>query len=104
WRLAWIQEICRSGIRFGRIGDRSASGGLALGRRITIAILILLAAVVLAFALGPRVQVDTRITFDPSAIGDDPEAYLERTEGKLAGIRNGLEKEIVWANPMIHAK
>ncbi|MEP9398282.1 alpha/beta fold hydrolase [Mesorhizobium sp. KR2-14] len=75
-----------------------------MSRRITIAILILLAALVAAFALGPRVTVDTRITFDPSAIGDDPEAYLERTEGKLAGIRNGLEKEIVWANPLIHAK
>lgn len=75
-----------------------------MGRRIVIVILVLLAALVLLFLLGPRVPVDTRITFDPSTIGDDPEAYLERTEGKVPGIREGLEKEIIWADPMIHAK
>lgn len=75
-----------------------------MGRRIVIVILVLLAALVLLFLLGPRVPVDTRITFDPSMIGDDPEAYLERTEGKVPGIRDGLEKEIIWADPMIHAK
>lgn len=75
-----------------------------MGRRIVIVILVLLAALVLLFLLGPRVPVDTRITFDPSTIGDDPEAYLERTEGKVPGIRDGLEKEIIWADPMIHAK
>lgn len=75
-----------------------------MGRRIVFAIIVLLAALVLLFLLGPRVPVDTRITFDPSTIGDDPEAYLERTEGKVPGIREGLEKEIIWADPMIHAK
>lgn len=75
-----------------------------MGRRIVIVVLVLLAALVLLFLLGPRVPVDTRITFDPSTIGDDPEAYLERTEGKVLGIRDGLEKEIIWADPMIHAK
>lgn len=75
-----------------------------MGRRIVIVILTLLAALVLLFVLGPRVSVDTHITFDPSTIGDDPEAYLERTEGKVPGIREGLEKEIIWADPLIHAK
>lgn len=75
-----------------------------MGRRIVIGILVLLAAIVVLFLAGPRVKVDTRITFDPGLIGDDPEAYLERTEGKVAGIREGLEKEIVWAKPLIHAK
>jgi alpha-beta hydrolase superfamily lysophospholipase len=75
-----------------------------LGRRIVIAILVLLVALALLFILGPRVPADTSVTFDPSVIGDDPQAYLERTEGKVPGIRDGLEKEIIWADPMIHAK
>lgn len=75
-----------------------------MGRRIVIGFLCLLAAVAILFALGPRVPVDTRITFDPAVVGDDPEAYLERTEDKIPGIRDGLEKEIIWADPMIHAK
>jgi len=75
-----------------------------VGRRIVIGFLCLLAAVAILFALGPRVPVDTRITFDPAVVGDDPEAYLERTEDKIPGIRDGLEKEIIWADPMIHAK
>jgi len=69
-----------------------------------IAVLILLAGIVVLFLAGPRIPVDTRVTFDAKSIGDDPLAYLDRTEGKVSGIREGLEKEIVWANPLIHAK
>ncbi len=54
------------------------------------------------FLLGPRVAVDTTIRFDPAAIGDDPQAYLARKEDAVPGIRDGLEKEIVWADPLIH--
>lgn len=73
-------------------------------RRIVTAVLVLLAVFAALFLVGPRVAVDTRITFDARAIGDDPDAYLERTEGKVPGIRDNLEKEIVWANPLIHAR
>jgi pimeloyl-ACP methyl ester carboxylesterase len=75
-----------------------------MGRRIVLAVLGLIAVLALAFALGPRVPVDTTIRFDPSVIGDDPQAYIARTEAAVPGIRDGLEKEIVWANPMVHAK
>ncbi|MEI5679777.1 MULTISPECIES: alpha/beta hydrolase [unclassified Mesorhizobium] len=75
-----------------------------MGRRIMIGFICLLVVLAVLFALGPHVPVDTRITFDPSAVGDDPELYLENTEDKIAGIRDGLEKEIIWADPMIHAK
>ena len=75
-----------------------------MGRRIAVMFLGLIILVVLAVLLGPRVPVDTKIRFDPSKIGDDPQAYLIREEAKVANIRDGLEKEIVWVNPMIHAR
>lgn len=75
-----------------------------MGRRVGMTFLILLAAVAIAFLLGPRVGVDTTIRFDPSAIGDDPQAYVQREEAAVPGIRDGLEKEIIWADPMIHDK
>lgn len=73
-------------------------------RRTTLVLLGFTALAALAFALGPRVAVDTTIRFDPAVIGDDPQAYVARTEEALPGIRDGLEKEIVWADPMIHDK
>ncbi|MBZ9898463.1 MULTISPECIES: alpha/beta fold hydrolase [unclassified Mesorhizobium] len=75
-----------------------------MGRRIVLAVLGLVAILALAFVLGPRVPVDTTIRFDPAAIGDDPQAYVARTEAAISGIRDGLEKEIIWANPMVHAR
>ena len=75
-----------------------------MGRRIVLAVLGLVAILALSFVLGPRVQVDTTIRFDPTVIGDDPQAYVAKTEAAIPGIRDGLEKEIVWANPMVHAK
>ncbi|UVK45246.1 alpha/beta fold hydrolase [Mesorhizobium sp. AR07] len=75
-----------------------------MGRRIVLAVLGLVAILALALMLGPRVQVDTTIRFDPSVIGDDPQAYVAKTEAAVPGIRDGLEKEIVWADPMVHAR
>ncbi|TIW73919.1 MAG: alpha/beta hydrolase, partial [Mesorhizobium sp.] len=75
-----------------------------MGRRIVLAVLGLAVIFSMAFVLGPRVPVDTKIRFDPSVIGDDPQAYLAREEAAVPNIRDGLEKEIIWANPMVHAK
>ncbi|GLQ78173.1 lysophospholipase [Mesorhizobium huakuii] len=75
-----------------------------MGWRIVLAVLGLIAILALAFVFGPRVPVDTTIRFDPSVIGDDPQAYVAKVEAAVPGIRDGLEKEIVWANPMVHAK
>jgi pimeloyl-ACP methyl ester carboxylesterase len=75
-----------------------------MGRRIVLAVLGLVAVLALVFVLGPRVPADTTIRFDPSAIGDDPQGYVARKEATVPGIRDGLEKEIIWANPMVHAK
>ncbi|WP_192365489.1 alpha/beta hydrolase [Mesorhizobium mediterraneum] len=75
-----------------------------MGRRIVLAVLGLAVILVLAFVLGPRIQADTTIRFDPSVIGDDPQAYLARKEAAVPGVYDGLEKEIIWANPMVHAR
>ncbi|MGL4488593.1 MAG: alpha/beta hydrolase [Rhizobiaceae bacterium] len=57
-----------------------------------------------AYWLGPRVAADTTITFDPATIGNDPVAYLATAESKVDGIRDGLQKEIIWAFPASKAK
>ncbi|TPI57711.1 alpha/beta fold hydrolase [Mesorhizobium sp. B3-1-3] len=75
-----------------------------MGRRIVLAVFGLAVVLVAGFVLGPRVSVDTTIRFNPSAIGDDPQAYLAREEAAVPHIRDGLDKEIIWANPMVHAK
>jgi pimeloyl-ACP methyl ester carboxylesterase len=79
-------------------------GETIMGRTIVTGILIVAVVLVLAFTLGPRVAVDTTIKFDPAAIGDDPEAFLARTEAAVPGIRDGLQKEIIWANAATKAK
>ncbi len=48
--------------------------------------------------LGPRVRADLRSTFEEKSIGEDIEAYLKSAEEKIANIRSGLQKEIVWAD------
>ncbi len=68
------------------------------------ALLILAALALAAFALGPRVPADTTIRFDPASIGAHPDAYLARSEAAVPGIRPGLAKEIVWADPATKAK
>ncbi|TPM35794.1 alpha/beta fold hydrolase [Mesorhizobium sp. B2-3-5] len=75
-----------------------------MGRRIVLAVLGLIAVLALVWVFGPRVPVDTTIHFNPSVIGDDPQAYVAKVEAGVPGIREGLEKEIIWANPMVHAK
>ena len=68
-----------------------------MGRTILIILVAIIIGLVLAYVLGPRVSADTTLTFDPAAIGDDPAAYLAGREADVAGIREGLQKEIVWA-------
>jgi pimeloyl-ACP methyl ester carboxylesterase len=73
-------------------------------RKIVTIGLAVAAVLALAFLLGPRVKVDTAVRFDAAAIGIDPDAYLAGEEAKVKGIRPGLQKEIVWANPATKAK
>jgi pimeloyl-ACP methyl ester carboxylesterase len=75
-----------------------------MGRRIVTGILIVVVLLVMAFLLGPRVAVDTAIRFDPAVISDDPDAYLAAAEAAVPGIREGLQKEIIWVNPATKSK
>lgn len=72
--------------------------------KILIALILLVIAAGVLFAVGPRVAVDTTITFDGAQIGDDIEAYLAQRESRFDDIRDGLEKEIVWAYPASKAR
>lgn len=72
-------------------------------RKMTIFALVLV-CLTISFALGPREPADTTITFDPASIGNDPDAFLAKEEAGVAGIRDGLQKEIIWAFPNSKAK
>lgn len=67
--------------------------------RILVALAAVLVLALALFLLGPRVSFDTTITFDAADIGPDPETWLAASEAEIDGIREGLEKEIVWADP-----
>ncbi|TDT74858.1 esterase/lipase [Litoreibacter halocynthiae] len=45
----------------------------------------------------PREPVDTVISFNDSALGDDLDAYLAASERAFDDITQGVEKRIVWA-------
>lgn len=75
-----------------------------MGRKIVTIVLVVIAILAVVFLLGPRVAVDTTVTFDPAAIGADPDAYLARQEAAVKDIRPGLQKEIIWADPATKAR
>jgi esterase/lipase len=75
-----------------------------MGRRFVTVALVIIAIAAVAFVLGPQVKADTSVSFDPAAIGHDPEAYLASREAGVNGIRPGLQKEIVWADPATKAR
>lgn len=68
-------------------------------RRMFYAIAFALAVFAAAYFLGPRAVADPTVRFDAAAIGPDPEAYLAAREAAYPDIREGLAKEIVWADP-----
>jgi pimeloyl-ACP methyl ester carboxylesterase len=73
--------------------------------RLMATVLVLVAAALAAlWFLGPRAARTTAVSFDPSVIGADVEAWLAEREARVPGIREGLEKEIVWAYPASRAK
>ncbi len=77
--------------------------GAAL-RKFMYFLVLLAVAFAAAYLFGPRVKADMTIAFDAASIGNDPEAYLATAESKVDGIREGLQKEIVWAFPASKAK
>lgn len=57
-----------------------------------------------AFALGPRPASDTSITFEESSLPGDLETYLEASESRLADLRPGNGRQIIWAYPASRAR
>lgn len=58
---------------------------------------IIMFALAMVFILGPRTPVDTTVRFDSATLDRDIDAYLARTEARFEDIREGNEKQIVWA-------
>lgn len=75
-----------------------------MARMILLSVALVLAALAVLFLAGPRVATDTTVTFDPSAIGDDPAAWLAAREADVPNLRAELAKEIVWADPASKAR
>lgn len=73
-------------------------------RWVLYGVIIILIAAVAVFLAGPRTEVSTRITFDAASIGEDIEDYLTTREARFSDIREGLQKQIVWAYPLSKAK
>lgn len=67
-------------------------------------LLCLVAIVAILWLVGPRVPVDNRLTFDASTLPDDLDTWLAQREASVAGIRPGVAKEIVWADPATRSK
>lgn len=63
-----------------------------------------LIAVVIIFILGPRPDTSFQFTFDPSKLGDNLDIYLQESESKIPNIRDGAQKEIIWADPTSKSK
>ncbi|MEM8838765.1 MAG: alpha/beta hydrolase [Pseudomonadota bacterium] len=50
------------------------------------------------FAFGPREPFTGVVDFDANIIGDDVEVYIHEGEARFSDVRDGLHKEIIWAN------
>ncbi len=73
-------------------------------KKTLIALIIVIIAAGVLFAVGPRVPVDTTVTFDSASIGEDVDAYLAKREAGFDDLRDGLQKEVIWAYPTSKAK
>lgn len=71
-----------------------------MGKFLTGLVLVLVVLIV-GFLMGPRPMADQTLTFDPSNLGADLDAYLAQSEAQVASINDGAQKEIIWADPDI---
>jgi esterase/lipase len=73
-------------------------------KRILIVFLAILVVAGVVFALGPRPEADLVADFDASSIGSDVEAYIAEAENTVSDLREGMGKEVIWADPLTKAK
>src|SRR5690606_28966653 len=67
-------------------------------------IIVLATGLSILFFTGPRVAVDTTITFDPASIGPHPQASPAQREEIAPGLRPDLASEIIWSYPNSRAR
>jgi esterase/lipase len=46
---------------------------------------------------GPRERISEQVTFDPTSLGEDLDAYLRKSESVYPQVTKGVEKQIIWA-------
>ncbi len=73
-------------------------------KRLLYLVIVLVIAAAAAWLFGPREPRDTTLRFDPASIGDDVDAYLAAEEARFDDIRDGLQKQVVWAFPESRAR
>jgi alpha-beta hydrolase superfamily lysophospholipase len=62
------------------------------------ALIAVVAALGLVYALGPRETVDLTVAFKADEIGADLDAWLTEREARHDDIRSGLDKRILWVD------
>ena len=67
-------------------------------RRIFVSIIAVLSIIAAVFFLGPREPYSGEMSFDVTQLGNDLDAYLAKREGAYNDIREGLHKQIIWAD------
>lgn len=73
--------------------------------RLLLLVFLLLSTVIVLVALfGPREPFRGEVSFDSNRLGHDLDEYLSNSEKQFSDIREGLRKQIVWADPAIREK
>lgn len=70
---------------------------------VSASIVAVLAIIIVALMVRPLNPL-AAAPLDPGAIGDDPDLYLARAEAKAGNVRDGAQKQIVWADPISRAR
>ena len=73
-------------------------------RKVVYWVLLLVVGLGVLYFAGPKVPVDTTVTFDAKQIGDDVDAYIAAREAEFRDIKPGNAKQIVWAFPASRAR
>jgi len=66
-------------------------------KRLGIGVASILAIGATTFFVGPRIEDE--VYLENTELPADLDAYLADSESKVEGIREGTQKEIIWANP-----
>lgn len=73
-------------------------------RTVLAVIVLAIAGLAIVFALGPRVPMDTVVTFKDDSLSSDLDAWVAQQESGYPDVRPGNGKQIVWADPAAKAK